>query len=102
VITREKKLVAQNGAFSDKILGSLVAPDQWEHADNFIRFSLGKPIDRIIRDLMDDGTPYVETNVAITRGSTIVQMIGRFCLLHQRSSSASPLLCFLDSPRGRG
>ena len=102
VITREKKLVAQNGAFSDKILGSLVAPDQWEDADNIIRFSLGKPIDRIIRDLTDGSAQYVETNVAFTRGSAIVQMIGRFCLLHQRSSTASPLLCYLDLQRARG
>lgn len=99
IVSREKRLIAQNGAFGEKILGALVSPDMWEEADTIIRFSLGRPIDRIVRDLMGDDAPYIETNVAFSRGSAIVQMIGRFCLLNPRSSDTSPLLCFLDPNR---
>jgi hypothetical protein len=51
---------------------------------------------------MNDGPPFVETNVAFSRGAAIVQMIGRFCLLNPRSANPSPLLCFLDPQRKRG
>jgi len=102
IVSREKRLIAQNGAFGEKILGALVSPDMWDDADTIIRFSLGKPINRIVRDLMGESTPFVETNVAFSRGSTIVQMIGRFCLLNPRISDTSPLLCFLDPHRSRG
>ncbi len=102
IVSREKKLIAQNSAFGEKILGALVSPDMWDDADTIIRFSLGKPIDRIVRDLMGESTPFVETNVAFSRGSTIVKMIGRFCLLNPRISDTSPLLCFLDPHRSRG
>jgi len=101
IVSKEKKLIAQNGAFGEKILGALVAPDMWEEADTIIRFSLARPIDRIIRDLMSEDTPFIETNVAFSRGSAIVQMIGRFCLLNPRSADASLLLCFLDPQRKR-
>jgi len=96
IVSREKKLIAQNSAFGDKILGALIAPDKLEEAETIIRFSLARPINRIVRELMGDGRPFVETNVAFSRGAAIVQMIGRFCLLNQRSTDASPLLCFLD------
>lgn len=99
IVSREKRLVAQNSAFGDKILGALVAPDKWDDAESIIRFSLAKPIDRMVRDLMGEGPPYVETNVAFSRGTAIVQLIGRFCLLNPRSTDASPLLCFLDPQR---
>ena len=95
VITREKKLVARNSAFSDQILGALVPPDQWDDADTIIRLSLGQPINKIAKDLTLQSKPNVETLVAFTRGSTVVQMKGKFCLLNQRQPSASPLLCFL-------
>lgn len=95
IVTREKRLVAQNSAFGDRILGSLVVPDQWDEADKIVRFSLARPIERIIRDLVEKRSTYVETNVAFSRGSTIVQMIGRFCLLNQRATDTTPLLCFL-------
>ena len=95
VVTREKKLIAQNGAFSERILGSLVVPDMWDEADKIVRFSLGHPIDRIARDLSGSEKTFIETNVAFSRGSAIVQMIGRFCLLNQKASDAAPLLCFL-------
>jgi hypothetical protein len=101
IVSREKKLIAQNSAFGSKILGALVSPDKWDDADTIIRFSLARPIDRIVRELMGEGPPYVETNVAFSRGTAIVQMIGRFCLLNPRSTDASPLLCFLDERRNR-
>ena len=101
IVSREKRLIAQNSAFGDKILGALIAPDKWEEAETIIRFSLARPINRIVRELMGDGSPFVETNVAFSRGKAIVQMIGRFCLLNQRSTDASPLLCFLDQKRKR-
>ena len=99
IVSREKRLVAQNGAFSDKILGNLVAPDRWDDAETVVRFSLGRPIDRIIRDLAHQSRPYVETNVAFSRGRAIVQMTGRFCLLSPRNPDSSPLLCFMDPSR---
>ncbi len=102
IVSREKQLIAQNSAFGDKILGALIAPDKWDEADTVIRFSLARPIDRIVRQLLGEGPPYVETNVAFSRGAAIVQMIGRFCLLNPRSKDASPLLCFLDPQRKRG
>ena len=101
IVSREKRLIAQNSAFGDKILGSLISPDKWDDADTIIRFSLARPIEQIVRELMGDGTPFVETNVAFSRGTAIVQLIGRFCLLNPRSTDASPLLCFLDERRKR-
>jgi len=101
IVSREKRLIAQNSAFGSKILGALVSPDKWDDADTIIRFSLARPIEQIVRELMGDGAPYVETNVAFSRGTAIVQMIGRFCLLNPRSTDASPLLCFLDERRKR-
>lgn len=96
IVSREKRLVAQNEAFSERILGSLVSPDMWDEADAVVRFSLGQPINKIIRSLADQTSPYIETNVAFNRGSAIVQLIGRFCLLSPRNTDASPLLCFLS------
>ena len=101
IVSREKRLIAQNSAFGDKILGALVAPDKWDDAETIIRFSLARPIDRIVRDLMVEGSPFVETNVAFSRGAALVQLIGRFCLLNPRSTDVSPLLCFLDQQRKR-
>lgn len=101
IVSREKRLIAQNSAFGDHILGTLVAPDKWEEADKIIRFSLGRPIDRIFRNLMREETPFVETNVAFSRGAEMVQMIGRFCLLNRRSTDTSLMLCFLDPRRVR-
>jgi predicted DNA-binding ribbon-helix-helix protein len=102
IVSREKRLIAQNKAFGEKILGTLVSPDMWEEADTIVRFSLGRPINLIIRDLMGKGAPFVETNVAFSRGSAIVQMIGRFCLLNPRTTDTSPLLCFLQPQQSRG
>jgi predicted DNA-binding ribbon-helix-helix protein len=102
IVSREKRLIAQNSAFGERILGSLVSPDKWEDADTIIRFSLALPIDRIVGRLTGEGPYFVETNVAFSRGTAIVQMIGRFCLLTPRSADASPLLCFLDPQRKRG
>lgn len=103
ILTKEKKLIAQNSAFRDKVLGSLVVPDQWDEADTIVRFTLGRPIDRIVRDLIEAKKTYVDTNVAFNRGSAIVQLVGRFCLLNVRATDASPLLCFLyPHPRTRG
>ncbi len=99
IVSREKKLIAQNGVFGEKILGALVSPDIRDKADTIVRFSLGRPVDRIISDLVAKDTPFIETNVAFSRGSAIVQMIGRFCLLNPRISDTSPLLCFLDPHR---
>lgn len=102
IVSREKRLIAQNTAFGDKILGALVAPDKWDDANTIIRFSLARPINRIVRELLIDGTPFAETNVSFSRGSAIVQMIGRFCLLKPHNTDASPLLCFLDQQSSRG
>ena len=101
IVSREKRLIAQNGAFRENILGALLAPDKWDDADKVIRFSLARPINAILRDLRREKTPYVETNVAFSRGSAIIQMIGRFCLLNPRNANASLLLCFLDRRRAR-
>lgn len=102
IVSREKRLIAQNKAFGEKILGTLVSPDMWEEADTIVRFSLGRPINLIIRDLMGKGAPFVETNVAFSREAAIVQMIGRFCLLNPRTTDTSPLLCFLQPQQSRG
>lgn len=102
IVSREKQLIAQNSVFGDKILGALVAPDKWSDADTVIRFSLAQPINKIVQELLGDGPPFVETNVAFSRGTVIVQMIGRFCLLNPRSTESSPLLCFLNQHRRRG
>jgi len=101
IVSREKKLIAQNSAFGDKILAALAAPDKWNEADTIIRFSLARPIDILFRDLKSEGAPFIETNVAFSQGSAFVQMIGRFCLLNRRSADASLLLCFLDPQRKR-
>lgn len=95
IVTREKKLAAQNGAFTERILGSLVVPDQLDQADKIVRFSLGRPIDRIFLDLEERGEKYVETNVAFSRSTAIVQMVGRFCMLNLQPSDRAPLLCYL-------
>ncbi len=102
IVSMEKRLIAQNSAFGDKILGALVAPDKWDDANRVIRFSLARPIDKLVRELIHDGPPFVETNVAFSRGAAIVHKIGRFCLLNPRSANTSPLLCFLDPQRKRG
>ncbi len=97
IVSSEKRLIAQNTAFSEKVLGSLLSPDMWSDADTVVRFSLSKPIDRIIEELTTGSGSYVETNVAFTRGSAIVQMVGRFCMLNQKATEASPLICFLGT-----
>ena len=97
IVTSEKKLIAQNAAFSEKVLGSLLSPDMWSDADTVVRFSLSKPIDRIITELSAGSGSYVETNVAFSRGSAIVQMVGRFCMLNQKETESSPLICFLGA-----
>jgi len=95
LINQEKKLLAQNGAFGEKILGSLMVPDQWDEANKVVRFSLGRPVPHIVRDLEAGTLPFVETFVAFSRGSAIVQMVGRFCLLNMQPTEGSPLLCYL-------
>jgi len=97
IVTREKKLAAQNSAFTERILGSLVVPDQLDEADKVVRFSLGRPIDRIFLELEERGEKYVETNVAFSRGTAIVQLVGRFCMLNLKPSDNAPLLCYLYS-----
>lgn len=96
IVSREKKLLARNRAFSEKILGSLLTPDMWEEADTVVRFTLARPIEIIIRDVSRQSQPFVDTNVAFIRGSAMVQMVGRFCLLSPRNQETSPLLCFMD------
>ncbi len=97
IVSSEKRLIAQNTAFSEKVLGALLSPDMWRDADTVVRFSLSKPIDRIIKELSEGLGAYVETNVAFSRGSEIVQMVGRFCRLNQDGTDSSPLICFLGA-----
>lgn len=96
IVSREKRLLAQNRAFSEKILGSLVSPDMWEDAETIVRFTLSRPIESIIREVSGQAAPFIDTNIAFSRGSAIVQMVGRFCLLSPRNRDTSPLLCFMD------
>lgn len=97
IVSSEKRLIAQNTAFSEQVLGSLLSPDMWSDADTVVRFSLSKPIDRIIEELTTGSGSYVETNVAFTRGAAIVQMVGRFCTLNPKGTEGSPLICFLGA-----
>lgn len=93
IVTHEKKLIAQNSAFTERVLGTLISTVEAE--DTVVRFSLGRPIAHIIRDLENGQKPFTETNVAFARGSKLVQFVGRFCLLSLRSGETSPLLCYL-------
>ena len=100
VISSTKKLIAHNRAFSERILSSLVAPDQWDEATNLIRFSLSKPINKIMEAVKASETGYAEAQVAFVRDSNVIRLTGRFCLMNARAQESSPLLCFLlHNPR---
>ncbi|MGI9383375.1 MAG: ribbon-helix-helix domain-containing protein [Methyloligellaceae bacterium] len=101
VITAEKKLVAHNHAFADKVLSSIVPPDQWDQAQSFVRFSLSKPINQIFDAVIASKVGYTEAHVAFSKDQGVVPMIGRFCLLNRRAVDSSPLLCFLMKRKRR-
>lgn len=101
IVTRERKLLAQNSAFGERILDALASKGTMGESDTVIRFSLAKPINRIVQDLIGEEPNFVETNVAFSRGAAIIQMLGRFCLLNRLGAGSSPLLCFLDPQRTR-
>lgn len=95
VLSLDKKLLAHNRAFTQRVLSALVAPDQIAQASRLVRFALSKPIGQIARAVAASDTAYSEAYVAFSRDHHVVQMIGRFCFMRRDAQDGSPLLCFL-------
>lgn len=95
ILTHERQIAAHNAAFVDTVLRPVIEGSEQAPGGVSLRFTISRPLQQIIRTILDSKHGYAEATVAFYHGRLMRQMIGRFCLLNRRAQSASPILCYL-------